>query len=211
MSESKQTQKTIDIELLKKKINDIETPDFKYRDYAFGYIAALHAVLALLDKEENIDKNEDELKKRTYGSMYITMLDKPDPKKHRSKIIIHKSSGFFFAEFNTWQQLQDFLGFTGLKIDLIDVREYYKPECGRWRKYIVNKLLDDSNSFWDLSEVPKEAKKIKGHSNGSLVDCYILNDGDVLHVYRPNPNARAVYQPLPLEEHIAYKKEHGGF
>lgn len=147
------------------------------------------------------------------NKMYITTIEKADPERHRSPIIIHDGWEWYFAEFNSWDQLQTFLDFAKLEIELEEEKPYFKKECGTWRKYSVNRLLDNpcGGGFWDLSEIPEGAKKIKGHSNGSIVDCYILNDGETLHIYRPNPNAKAVYKPLPIEEHIKYMREHGGF
>ena len=64
-------------------------------------------------------------------------------------------------------------------IKLEEEKPYSKPECGIWRKYSVNRKLDDSHNggFWKLSDLPEGVKKIKGYSNGSIVDCYVLNDG----------------------------------
>ena len=143
--------------------------------------------------------------------MYITTIEKVDSENHRSPIIIHDSWEWYFAEFNNWEQLQAFLDFAGLEIKLEEEKPYSKPECGIWRKYSVNRKLDDSHNggFWKLSDLPEGVKKIKGYSNGSIVDCYVLNDGEPLHVYRPNPNAKEVYKPLSIEEHIKYKRDHG--
>lgn len=143
--------------------------------------------------------------------MYITTIEKVDSENHRSPIIIHDSWEWYFAEFNNQEQLQAFLDFAGLEIKLEEEKPYSKPECGIWRKYSVNRKLDDSHNggFWKLSDLPEGVKKIKGYSNGSIVDCYVLNDGETLHVYRPNPNAKEVYKPLSIEEHIKYKRDHG--
>lgn len=61
------------------------------------------------------------------------------------------------------------------------------------------------------SENLKRAKKIKALSNGSIVDCYFVNDGNRVKFYRCNPNAKKFYHPLSLEEHIKYHREHGSF
>ena len=153
-------------------------------------------------------------KERNMNEMYITTLEEADPERHRSPIIIHNGWQWYFAEFNNWEQLKRFLDFAGLEIELEEEKQwFFNPKCGKWRKYSVNRKLDDSHGggFWSLSEIPENAKKIKGHSNGSIVDCYILNDGETLHIYRPNPNAKEVYKPLPLNEHIKYIRENGGF
>ena len=66
-------------------------------------------------------------------------------------------------------------------------------------------------SFWHRSEVPADAHPILGHSNGSLVKCYWRRTGDTIEVYRPNPNASAVFKPLPLKLHILIDQNNGGF
>lgn len=63
--------------------------------------------------------------------------------------------------------------------------------------------------FWSLQDVPEGATAYTGLSNGSLVTCYFENKGGVHHIYRPNPNAKEVYMPLPLEEHIKYMSQFG--
>lgn len=145
--------------------------------------------------------------------MYITTVERVSQEFHRSPVIIHDGWQWYFAEFYNMEQLQDFLDFAGLEIKLEEEKEDYILGCGMWRRYSVNRKLDsDANGgFWTLSEIPEGAKKIKGLSNGSIVDCYILNDGETLHVYRPNPNAKEVYKPLSISEHIAYERLHGIF
>lgn len=148
------------------------------------------------------------------NKMHITTIEKVDPERHRSPIIIHNGWQWYFAEFQTMEQLNFFMEFAGLEMKLEEENIYTpNPECGIWRKYSVNRELDNPHSggFWNLSEIPEGAKKIKALSNGSIVDCYILNDGKTLHVYRPNPNAKEVYKPLPLDEHIEYVRKHGLF
>jgi len=65
--------------------------------------------------------------------------------------------------------------------------------------------------FWKKSEVPANAHPILGHSNGSLVKCYWKRVGDTIEVYRPNPNAKEVFKPLPLKLHILIGRNNGGF
>ena len=155
-------------------------------------------------------KNE-RLKGENMNEMYITTIEKVSQEHHRSPIIIHDGWQWYFAEFNNWEQLQSFLDFAGLEIKLEE--EKADSKYGIWRKYSVNKMLDDPHDggFWKIADLPEGAKRIKGHSNGHIVDCYIFNDGETLHVYRPNPNAKEVYKPLSLDERIKYMREHGGF
>ena len=50
-------------------------------------------------------------------------------------------------------------------------------------------------------------KKFKGLSNGSIVDCYAGIGENIIEIFRPNPNAKEVYQPMTHEEEMKYRKE----
>lgn len=153
------------------------------------------------------------------SKLYITTVDTPDrvwngnQPFHRYKCIVHDGWEWYLAEFNTDEQLDEWLEFTGIHKTLVEEKPALNPECGIWRRYDCDVEYDRNEicgGFWKLSEVPTQAKPILGHSNGSIVTCYIWNDGKQLHIYRPNPNAKEVYKPLSLEEHIKYMNEHGG-
>ena len=81
-------------------------------------------------------------------------------------------------------------------------------EHGKYRRYSISRTIDDrcGGGFWKLSDIPDDAKPFKALSNGSIVDCYFLNDGETIHIYRPNPNAKEVYKPLSLKDHINFVK-----
>lgn len=83
--------------------------------------------------------------------------------------------------------------------------------CGPGADFYNVKESFAEASFWHKSEVPKDARPILGHSNGSIVKCYWRKVNDVIELYRPNPNAKEVYKPLPLDLHIAIYKHNGGF
>lgn len=65
------------------------------------------------------------------------------------------------------------------------------------------------HGFWNTDTIPEEArcKPFLGLSNGSTTQCYLYNDGNVLHVYRPNPNAKNVYVPLSIKDDIAHRRK----
>lgn len=63
--------------------------------------------------------------------------------------------------------------------------------------------------FWEMSQLPKEAKVFKGLSNGSLVDCYYYHVAGGSIIFRPNANAKEVYKPLPTPEHIEFQRVNG--
>lgn len=65
--------------------------------------------------------------------------------------------------------------------------------------------------FWKITELPNRAKPIKALSNGSIVTCYYFKNykDNTITIYRPNPNAKEVYKPLNIEEHIQHKNIYG--
>lgn len=71
------------------------------------------------------------------------------------------------------------------------------------------KIMDSNRKFWKLSDLPKNAKPIFALSNGSIVKCYYTNTKTTVRIYRPNPNAKEIYQPLPFKKHIAHHKKNG--
>ena len=82
----------------------------------------------------------------------------------------------------------------------------HSAEHGEYIEYRLSHSIDDNNSFMKLSDIPNGAKPFKALSNGSIVDCYFLNDGKTIHIYRPNPNAKNVYKPLDTKDHIDFVK-----
>ncbi len=72
-----------------------------------------------------------------------------------------------------------------------------------------NIVAEVGGGFWSLEDIPKNAKPIKALSNGSLVTCYFINDGKTITFYRPNPNAKTLYIPTEINEHINHQKEYG--
>lgn len=153
------------------------------------------------------------------SKLYLTVVDTPDTvwnngmPFHRSKCIIHDGWEWYLAEFHTDEQLDKWLEYADIHKTLIEEKRALNPQCGMWRRYDLDVEYDRSEcegGFWSVGSVPREAKPIMGHSNGSIVTCYIWNDGKKLHIYRPNPNAKSVYKPLSVQEHIKYFKENGG-
>lgn len=142
---------------------------------------------------------------------YISTLDKIDEQYHRSHVIIHKDYQWHFGDFDNMEQLQllaDTLGFT---YELEEEKAWFNG--GTYRKYSMSHAIDSpcSGGFWKREDVPAEAKPIKALSNGSIVTCYFTNDGKTIRFYRPNPNAKGVYNPLPVAEHIAHCKTYGTY
>lgn len=135
---------------------------------------------------------------------YITIVEKTS-KRFRSHVIIY--NGFYhFAEMHTIEQLEKFSNMLGFTYTLEEVSQ--SEEHGKYRRYSISRTIDDrcGGGFWKLSDIPDDVKPFKALSNGSIVDCYFLNDGETIHIYRPNPNAKEVYKPLSLEDHIDFVK-----
>ena len=138
--------------------------------------------------------------------IYITYAETPHEDYHRSRWIIRKDF-WYFAEFDDEEQLRFFaqtLGFTyKLRME--------KPWTfgGEYREYDMDKMIEDHYSFWHLSDLPEGAKPIKALSNGSIVTCYYVTEGDRIKFYRPNPNAKEVYHPLDVGDHIAHLRIYG--
>ncbi len=134
----------------------------------------------------------------------MTIVEKTS-EQIRSRVIIYKDSfyGYHFAEMDTAEQLERFAQMLGFSYTLEDVS--YSKKHGEYKRYRLSHTINDrTGHFWKLSDIPAGAKPFKALSNGSIVDCYFLNDGETIHIYRPNPNAKEVYKPLTLEEHINF-------
>ena len=110
--------------------------------------------------------------------------------------------GFHFASFKNLNQARKFFEIFGVKFSPLYDNELYEV----WES---DKFFKDGGYFWKKEELPAGAKKIKALSNGSIVDCYYQIKKDNVLFYRPNPNAKRVYKPLSLEEHIKFQSENG--
>lgn len=117
---------------------------------------------------------------------------------------------FNIASFDNIKQFDFYKKTLGFQIELVErMNEGTEKEVKIYRSNY--KIIDDS--FWKLEELPKRAKPIKALSNGSIVTCYYFKDykSNTITIYRPNPNAKDVYKPLELEEHINHKKIYGTY
>ncbi len=157
------------------------------------------------------------------------------PENHRARVIIHDGQ-WHIAEYADMDQLREFaraVGGFAWTLDHVDTMEYrrsgsawvkcepYKIECytlshkingnAKCHWWPGNEFFGGTwcDSFWTQDEIPAEAFPIVAGSNGSLVRCYATNDGNTINIYRPNPNAKAVYCPLTISSHLAYIRAHG--
>lgn len=121
---------------------------------------------------------------------YITTIEKPDERYHRSHVILHEDYQWHFGDFNTMEQLQclaDTLGFT---FKMVEESKTFLGKPNIYRRYEMSHAIVNSNyQFWKIKDIPSNAKPFKALSNGSIVTCYFTNDGETITIYRPNPNA----------------------
>jgi hypothetical protein len=143
------------------------------------------------------------------NNFYISIVERTNEQYHRSKIIIHRPNMFYFAEFDTEKQLNFFAKTIGFSYSLIEEKQ--SNMFGTYKKYFISHDINDpySGGFWKKSDLPSNTKPIKALSNGSIVTCFFTNDGESINFYRPNPNAKEVYNPLSLDQHIAHVKTYG--
>ena len=148
--------------------------------------------------------------KTTEKNCYISMVEKTSNERD-ALIVLHKDWQWYFGRFKDVDQLNflaDLLGFT---YELFDERD--TPTNGIYKAFKMSHNLKDDYTgyFYKLSELPKGVKPFKAVSNGSIVTCYFLNDGKTIHIFRPNPNAKEVYKPLEINEHISHVKIYGSY
>lgn len=139
----------------------------------------------------------------------MSMVEKTN-ERHRSHIIIFSNDGMWHcAEFENRDQLDFFAQTVGFTYEIVESRE--RPIYGKYEEYRLSHEIDKGSygGFWNLSELPEGVKPIKALSNGSIVTCYYTNDGQTIRFYRPNPNAKEVYKPLDLQNHIAHQRIYG--
>lgn len=149
---------------------------------------------------------------KNFGS-YMTILENlVDPQD--MKIAIYDNGnrfGYHVASFNSMEKFHRFVRMRGLP-------ETYTVEESRrnWDKQfsfcrLPHTIYGNGKSFNRLEDLPENAHPILALSNGSIVTCYFTNDGSTVRIYRPNPNCKDIYHPLPLMEHIAYQRLYGCF
>ena len=118
-------------------------------------------------------------------------------KKRESAAIIHNGM-WHFSRCETMEHLNSFC-------ELLNITYSFNSENDYIKFYKTNTVLNDM-SFWELNEIPKHAKKIKGLSNGIIVDCYFTKENDLLTIYRPNPNAKKVYKKMDFKKELDFRK-----
>ena len=146
---------------------------------------------------------------------YLTVAEKTDERIFRSNYILHDGWKFYISETDDKKQMDALLNFLECEIEIDRVSE--NETNGKIVFYNVSKNIISKRcgGFWNLEQVTEEAngRRIKsfiGLSNGSLTTCYAIFDDieNTVEILRPNPNAKDVYQTMPTNAHIEYKKNH---
>lgn len=140
--------------------------------------------------------------------LYCTIYYTPRPEKMDYKFIITLGAANWRA-FKTVDGFKQFMKVYGLQVDptKTTIQDcYYTTDCIMHIRFKHSKF--NEYIFWKISDIPNfnKCKSFIGLSNGSYVTCYYkkLKKGNI--VYRPNSNAKEVYTPLSLDEHIAHSK-----
>ena len=130
--------------------------------------------------------------------LYLRTYEIP---KNQYKHILTKGA-YAYTAFRTDKGLNDFIKRTG--IDFVKQNEVMTADHGKVQWFVAENIEIQEKLFWKMEEIPENAVKYTDLSNGSLVDCYYTNENDVNTQYRPNPNAKYVYNPMGLKQHSEY-------
>lgn len=103
-----------------------------------------------------------------------------------------------FVSFEAFRKYADYLGVT---YELMEDREDYA------RYHLSHDFAE--KLFWRLEDLPEGVKPVKAYNNGSMVTCYFRTLEHDVEFYRPNPNAKEVYDAMTYEEAMKVKKENG--
>lgn len=132
--------------------------------------------------------------------------------QRQDKIILHDGWEWYIGKIHNNEQMQEVLNFLEIEITTID-HEVTHNTTGKIVFYNLSKNINSpcDGGFWSieqLQEISKgqKLKQFKGLSNGSIVDCYIGIGENSIDIYRPNPNAKEVYQKMEFSEELEYRK-----
>lgn len=130
-----------------------------------------------------------------------------DEKEKKKKYFIKNIFDFWhFASFDNLKQVKKFF-------KIFDIKKQEKTANRKnYKSWNIDKIFINDTTFWNLEQVPEYANPIKALCNGSIVDCfYTISNNNIVIFYRPNPNAKNVYKPLDIKQHIYYHKQNGTY
>ncbi|NLW48011.1 MAG: hypothetical protein GXY86_11850 [Firmicutes bacterium] len=132
--------------------------------------------------------------------------------RREEKIIIHDGWQWQIGTIHNEKQLEKVLQFLEIKLSDIEHEVEHKT-TGKITFYNLTKNINSpcNGGFWNMEQLQEmskgqKLKKFKGLSNGSLVDCYVGIGENVINIYRPNPNAKEVYQKMDFAEELEYRR-----
>ena len=129
-----------------------------------------------------------------------------DEKTNKKEYFIKSIFDFWhFASFDNLRQVKKFFKTFEIK------KQEKTANRKNYKSWNINKIFVNNTTFWNLEQVPPEAKHIKALSNGAIVDCYYTISDNIITFYRPNPNAKNVYKPLDIKQHIYHHKQNGTY
>ena len=111
--------------------------------------------------------------------------------KNQYKHILTKGA-YGYTAFRTDKGLNDFIKRTG--IDFIKHNEVMTADHGKVQSFAAENIETQEKLFWKMEDIPENAVKYTDLSNGSLVDCNYTNEN----------NAKYVYKPMGLKQHLEY-------
>ena len=122
----------------------------------------------------------------------------------------YAGSCYIDSEWLGWRHLT-FVSFDAFKkyAEFLGVTYKYWDNCDSVKRYRLSHDIKEMPGFWSLDELPEGVKPIYAMCNGSMVLCYFRTMEHDVEFYRPNPNAKEVYQPLSFEMMQRVRKGNG--
>jgi hypothetical protein len=140
--------------------------------------------------------------------LVITEVGTPWLYRKDKYTVSHFGSPFHIASFPSETAFKRFSKLIGIDKKLELVSHEPSVDYGYIKVYHCHHDFVDA-FFWSLEEVPPKAIRCKGLVNGSLVDCYIVNNATGTLFLKPNPNAHNLYRPLNGADKEAFVRKWG--
>lgn len=162
-------------------------------------------------KSNNIEVNKMSKTKISISEKVYNGCDVHPALRREEKIIIHDGWQWYMGHVEDEKQLNEMLEFFDMELTSISNKVEHET-TGKIITYNLSKDIENYNcGFWNIEQLKEfsnnsELKKLKGLSNGSIVDCYAEIKEDKVVIYRPNPNAKEVYKEMSLNDEIEFRK-----
>lgn len=120
-----------------------------------------------------------------WNALYAYVFNTPNSRGYMAYIADYS---FHLASFYTVDQFKRYIKKMGVHLTLVEKTDTYT-------RYAVKEVAVEHH-FWARHQVPLLAKPLRMLSNGSIVKGYHYIRNGFLHIWRPNPNSFAVYNPI---------------